>query len=111
MISIRILRDGSQLARHQTADLLFIWRMLENEEDFVMSSTAIATIVKLMESLPEAVQGQVLEHLRDYLDEIQDELRWDGLFKERQKQLIAAAQRAKKEIGKGDAKPLDHDHL
>ena len=39
-----------------------------------MSSTAIATMTKMMESLPEPVQDQVVEHLREYLEESQDAL-------------------------------------
>ena len=32
-----------------------------------MSSSAIATLVKIMESLPETVQNIVVEHLREYI--------------------------------------------
>jgi hypothetical protein len=38
-----------------------------------MSSTAIVTVTK-MESLPEPTQEQVVEHLREYLEDLQDEL-------------------------------------
>jgi hypothetical protein len=76
-----------------------------------MSSTAIATVIKMMESLPEPVQDQVVEHLREYLEDLQDELQWDTLFKKTQPQLIAAARRAKKEIAEGHAKPMDYDQL
>ncbi len=76
-----------------------------------MSSTAIATVVKMMESLPETAQDQVVEHLREYLEDLQDELQWDTLFKKTQPQLIAAARRAKKEIAEGLAQPMDYDQL
>ena len=76
-----------------------------------MSSTAIATVIKMIESLPETAQDQVVEHLREYLEDLQDELRWDTQFKKTQRQLVAAARRAKKEIAKGRAKPLDYDQL
>lgn len=65
----------------------------------------------MMESLPETVQDQVVEHLRDYLEDLQDEIQWDNLFKKTQKQLIAAAQQARWEIAEGRAKPLDDDQL
>ena len=74
-----------------------------------MSSTAIATVAKMLESLPETVQDQVVEHLRKYLADLQDELAWDDLFKRTQPQLVAAARRAKEEITKGQAKPMDFD--
>lgn len=76
-----------------------------------MTSTAIATVTKMMESLPETVQDQVVEHLREYLTDLQDELEWDNLFKQTQPQLVAAARRAKQEIAKGYARPLDYDEL
>lgn len=76
-----------------------------------MSSATIATVIKMMESLPESVQDQVVEHLRGYLVDLQDELQWEGLFRKTQQQLIAAAQRARQEIAEGHAKPLDYDQL
>ena len=76
-----------------------------------MSSTAIATVIKMMESLPETAQDQVVEHLREYLEDLQDELQWDTLFKKTQPQLIAAARQAKKEIAEGLAQPMDYDQL
>ena len=39
-----------------------------------MSSTAITTLTKMMESLPESAQHQVVEHLRDYVENLQDEI-------------------------------------
>ena len=61
-----------------------------------MSSKVIATLVKMVESLPEPAQEQIVAHLREYLEELQDELRWDNLFKKTQPQLITAAKRAKR---------------
>lgn len=65
----------------------------------------------MMESLPDLVQDQVVDHLREYLEDLQDELRWDSLFKKTQPQLIAAARRARQEIAEGHAKPMDYDQL
>jgi maltodextrin utilization protein YvdJ len=71
-----------------------------------MSSTAIATVIKMMESLPEPVQDQVVDHLREYLQDLQDELQWDSLYEKKQSQVVAAARRAKREIAEGRAKPM-----
>jgi hypothetical protein len=68
-------------------------------------------MAKMMETLPEPVQNQVVEHLRGYLAEIQDEIQWDVLFDRTQDKLIAAARRAKQEIAAGQAKPLDYEQL
>ena len=76
-----------------------------------MSSTVIATVVKMMESLPDPVQDRVVEHLREYIEDLRDELQWDATFKQTQPQLVAAARRAKQEIAAGQAKPLDSDQL
>ncbi|MBS9388449.1 MULTISPECIES: hypothetical protein [unclassified Dolichospermum] len=76
-----------------------------------MSSPAITTVIKMMESLSEDVQDRVAEHLREYLEDLQDELKWDNSFKKTQQKLIASAQRAKKEIAEGLAKAMDYDKL
>jgi len=76
-----------------------------------MSSTAVATIVKMIEALPEPTQNQVVEHLREYLEDIRDERRWDETFAKTQAQLAAAARRAKEHIADGQAKPMDYDRL
>ena len=76
-----------------------------------MSSPAITTMIKMMESLPEHVQDQVVEHLREYLEDLRDELRWDRAFKDTQTQLTAAARRAKQEKAQGQARPLDTNQL
>ena len=76
-----------------------------------MSSTAIATLTKMIESLPEPAQARVVEHLREYLEDLQDELRWDILFKKTQTGLVAAAGRARQEITQGLTKPMDYNEL
>ena len=76
-----------------------------------MPTTTIATIVKMMESLPKPAQERVAEHLREYIEDLRDELQWDGLVKKTQRGLAAAAQRAKKEIAAGHAKPMDYERL
>ena len=76
-----------------------------------MSSTTITTVTRMLESLPDAVQDRVVEHLREYLTDVRDELEWDDLLKRTQPQLVAAARRAKREIAEGHAHPLDLDRL
>ncbi len=70
-----------------------------------MPSTTIATVEKMLESLPEEMQERVVEHLREYILDLQDELQWDALFERTQQQLVAAARRAKQEIAAGQAEP------
>ncbi len=75
------------------------------------STTAIVMVTKMLESFPEAVQEQVVEHLREYLSDLQDELNWNSLFERTQLQLAAAASRAREEIAQGRAQPMDYERL
>ena len=76
-----------------------------------MTSTAIITITKMIETLPESAQEQAVEHLRDFIADLQDDIQWDALFKKTQNQLVAAARQAREEIAAGQAKPMDYDAL
>ena len=70
-----------------------------------------AGIVEMMESLPETLQQQVVEYLKEYIADLKDELQWDESFKKTQPQLVAAAQRAKKEIAEGKAREMKLNEL
>ena len=76
-----------------------------------MPSTAIVTVVRMLEGLPEATQNQIVEHLREYIEDFQDEVRWENTFKKTHSGLVEAARRAKREIADGRAEPLDLDQL
>lgn len=76
-----------------------------------MSSTAIDQVVKMMEDLPIDVQNQLVEHLREYVNDLQVEKRWDESFEKTQDKLVAAAKRAKQEIAEGKAVELDYNQL
>jgi hypothetical protein len=76
-----------------------------------MSSPAIATIIKMVESLPDELQEQVVEHVRVYLAEIEEEKRWDDSFKRTKHNLVAAARKAKEEIAAGLSERMDYEQL
>jgi len=38
-----------------------------------MMSATTATIVKILDTLPEGLQDRVLEHLREYIEDIREE--------------------------------------
>jgi hypothetical protein len=76
-----------------------------------MASEPIATVVRMMESLPEPAQNRVADHLRDYLTELQDELRWDETLAKSQPKLAEMARRAKQQIAEGKAHPLNFNEL
>ncbi len=76
-----------------------------------MSTAAIATVTRMMETLPESAQYQAMEHLRNFIAEMQDEIQWDNLFIKTENKLIAAARQAKQEIAAGHAEPMDIEQL
>ncbi len=76
-----------------------------------MVSPAIATVIKMMETLPEETQSQVVKHLREWLLELEDESTWDESFARTHKGLYKAAQDSRKQIAEGKAEPMDFDRL
>ena len=76
-----------------------------------MVSPAIATVVKMMESLPEKTQSRIAEHLREWLMDMEDETAWDESFDGTQKGLYDAAQEARRQVAEGKAKPMDFNRL
>jgi hypothetical protein len=76
-----------------------------------MAAAAIATIVKMIESLPDELQEKVVEHIRDYIVDLEDEKRWDASFQRTQGNLVAAARKAKQEIATGQSVPMDYEQL
>lgn len=76
-----------------------------------MSQENIATVVKMLESLPDSQQERVIEHLTEYMTNLEDELQWNKSFEKTQSQLVAAARLAKQQIAQGLAQPMDYDQL
>lgn len=71
----------------------------------------IDAAIEMMQSLPETLQQQVAEYLKEYIADLKDELQWDESFKKTQPQLVAAAQRAKQEIAEGKAQEMRLNEL
>lgn len=76
-----------------------------------MSSETIATVVKMMETLPDTHQNQVAEYMQSYIADVQDELRWDSAFANTEIGLIEKARLAKQQIAEGKAQPLSINDL
>ena len=60
-----------------------------------MHSPAVKTIIKMIESFPPEVRDQVVERLRDHLEDIRDEIHWDETFAKTQDKLASVARRVK----------------
>jgi hypothetical protein len=76
-----------------------------------MPSPQISTLVKIMESLPVSLQERVTDHLREYINDLQDEIKWNNSFAKSQSKLVVAARLAKQEIAEGKAVALDYNQL
>ncbi|MEW6702728.1 MAG: hypothetical protein AB1298_08400 [Bacteroidota bacterium] len=76
-----------------------------------MTSPAVNTVLKMLESLPVNEQNRVVDHIQEYILDLQDEQQWDKEFRESQKQLIATAKRARQQIVSGHAKSLNISDL
>jgi hypothetical protein len=76
-----------------------------------MSTATIETLTKMLESLPEPLQDRAVEHLREYLEEVTDEMRWDSSFAKSSGKLVDAAREARHESLNGTTEPLDLDRL
>ena len=76
-----------------------------------MQSPILTTIIKMIESLPEEKQEQVLNHLYEYITELYDEIKWDILFKNSQEELSKIAKEVRKDIAEGKIEDFDYDKL
>ena len=74
-------------------------------------NNTVETIVKMVESLPEALQERVVNELRSVIVEANDEAEWDMQFESNQEGLMSAARKAKQEIAQGVAEPMDYEKL
>ncbi|MHB8829075.1 MAG: hypothetical protein ACYC6Q_06060 [Syntrophales bacterium] len=76
-----------------------------------MPTSAVVTMMKMIESLPEPVQERALEHMQQYIEDIRDELKWSDSFRNSESKLIAAARQAREEISRGKATPMNVEDL
>ena len=76
-----------------------------------MSSPAINTVIKMMESLSEEEQDKIVEHLREYIQDLQDEQKWNESLNKSQNKLVATAKLAKQQIAEGKAQQMNYDKL
>ena len=76
-----------------------------------MGSASTITIMKMLELLPEQLQDRVVEHLREYIEDLRDEAQWNDSFSRTQESLVKAARVARKEIAEGKVRSLDLDQL
>lgn len=76
-----------------------------------MTSATTATMIKILNTLPEGLQDRVLEHMREYIEDIREEMQWNESFSNSQSKLVAAARQARREIDEGKSAPLDLEML
>lgn len=76
-----------------------------------MDTAAITTMMKMLETVPDQLQDEVVEHMRDYIEDMRDEAKWKSSFAGTQDKLIAAARQARQEVAEGKATTMDTDKL
>ena len=76
-----------------------------------MVSPALATIIKMIENLPEDRQNQLVDHLREYLADLEDEEQWSEAFARTQDKLAYRTQEAARQIAEGKSEPMDFSQL
>jgi hypothetical protein len=76
-----------------------------------MATPTLTTILKMIESLPETRQSQVVDHLREYIADLEDEDKWDEAFTKTQDNLAYKTRQAEKQIAEGKSKSMDFDRL
>lgn len=65
----------------------------------------------MVESLPDALQEKVAEHIREFITDMQDDSKWNDSFERTQERLVASAQQAKREIAEGKSTPMNYEQL
>jgi hypothetical protein len=76
-----------------------------------MATEASVTVARMVEALPPPLQDRVVEHLREYLDDLRDDERWSESFAKTRDKLVAAAREARRQIAKGESSPIDLSRL
>jgi hypothetical protein len=76
-----------------------------------MVTPALTTILKMVEDLPEPLQNQIADHLREYIADPDDEEKWDEAFARTQEKLAYVTREVTKKIEEGKAEPMDFDRL
>lgn len=76
-----------------------------------MSTETITTIIKMIESLPEDKQEKVIDYLRHYIAELEDEIKWDRLFKETEDELSSIAKKIKHRASEERLEDFDFNKL
>jgi hypothetical protein len=72
-----------------------------------MNTSVAETMIKMLEAVPDQLQENVVEHMRDYIEDIRDEAKWNASFSRTQDKLVAAAQQARQETAEGSSSQLD----
>jgi hypothetical protein len=80
-------------------------------QEIHMTSASAATVTRMLETLPEQLQDRVIEHLREYIEDLREDAQWRDAFAHSQEKLVDAAREARQAIAKGEATPLDIDML
>ena len=68
-------------------------------------------VLRAIESLPEAEQALLFAYLKQHLDDVIDEARWQQSWEQSPAALDALSAEVDEAIAEGDVAPLDPDEL
>jgi len=85
--------------------------LIRTKGEYVMDTLAATTMIKMLESVPEQLQEDVVEHMREYIEDMRDEAKWKESFFRTKDKLVTAARQAREEITGGNGSPLDIEKL
>jgi hypothetical protein len=77
--------------------------------EIIISTATIETAVKMLATLPAPIQERAVEHLREYIEDLKDEMVWEKQFNKSSSKLAEIARKAKQEIADGKALPMDFE--
>ena len=76
-----------------------------------MQDNLSATISKIVQSLPEALQVSAFEEFRRIIEEKRHEAEWDRQFERKKEALASAARKVKEQIKAGQVEEMDYEKL
>ena len=65
----------------------------------------------MREPITKDVKHNIVERLKNFFQDFYDKLRWDYLFKKKEKKLVEVAKKARQEIAEGKAKVMYYNKL
>jgi hypothetical protein len=104
-------RGGFPMEEKVAVSIYWDWCSEKVQRGVKAVTKAAETVLKMLESLPGEVQDRVVERLREWIEDLRDETKWDELFERRKAGLVEAARKARQDARTGKAEDMDYTKL